>query len=150
MAKSEASNENPVDMSALSTFRLRRYTTEVDIAGARARVNTINELLASIDGKSENVKRRDQLEELKISAEVELAGLAAQLQTLEKLIAEAHHSFELQRERSDARQAQTAARLKSEEIEVRLKKLREEFQAYAPGPCKGTIYSITWEPQKDN
>jgi len=73
-----------IDKSALADFRQRKNLLEVDLAGARARIEAADRLLHT--GKTKPSTRYDQIVNLKIAAEIELAGLVAQQKTVAHLI----------------------------------------------------------------
>jgi len=73
-----------IDKNALSDFRQRKNLLEIDLAGARARIEAADKLIKTTTGQAG--ARFDQIMNRKIAAEIDLAGLVAQQQAVTHLM----------------------------------------------------------------
>jgi hypothetical protein len=77
------------DPQGLTDLRTQQWLLQVDISGAKARVEACDRLLAKFDAiTAATAARRDQVLDLKIAAEIDLAGLSAKKLTLDQLVAD--------------------------------------------------------------
>jgi hypothetical protein len=87
VAEAELKGVEPL-AEAVNDLKVKRTLLKVELAGIKARINTISEKLTNLDkpGQAPRGRRYDQLVDLKVTAEIDLASLAAEQEVLDELL----------------------------------------------------------------
>jgi hypothetical protein len=141
-----------IDEPQLQQLKTERRLLDVDLAGQRARIRAVEQVLervkAQVGNLSEAARRIEQLEDTKITAEIEVAGLAARQSALDELVKEGNQRSQL-KSTIDQKRAELAGineRLPS--AEQALEALMSVVKAYATlhelRDGKVMIHPIEW------
>jgi hypothetical protein len=128
----------------LSNLRVQQLQLEVELAGVKARIATCDRLLAQANLKLE---RRNQIEDVKVSAEIEFSGFEARLTKSNEFIAKVKQKVELLENLAKLEAEQKKARSTLRGLEGQIHFIDEAIKAFAPLPLvdnKIVIQPIEW------
>ena len=129
----------------LSNLRVQQLQLDVELAGVKARVATCERFLAQ--QPAVKAERRNQIEDLKVTAEIELSGFEARRMKSEEFIGKVKTRIELGSKLSTAEFHLNSSRDAAESLEQQIKKMDARVYAYAPFPLvdnKITIQPLEW------
>ncbi len=129
---------------AINDLKTQRRLLEVDLAGVKARIDACEAILNRDLSKT----RRDQVENVKITAEIELAGLAARQKTLDTIIDQGQKAatlgFQLRKAQNEVSQWQG----RIAQTEQRIADYVRKIELHGPFRLvdeKVVIHPIKWE-----
>jgi hypothetical protein len=117
-----------LDVQVINDLRTQRRLLEVDLAGVKARVQACAEILKRELPES----RREQVENLKLTAEIELAGLDARQQRIETIIDQSQKALALNSRLNSARAASANAWSSAERSEKNVARYAQTIRTYGP------------------
>jgi hypothetical protein len=142
--KPQVSNEEVMDAKAIIDLKTQRRLLEVDLAGVKARVDACEAILQ----RRLSDARREQVENVKITAEIDLAGLAARQKTLDAIIAEGMKALTVKSELGRAQSEVSGWQNRIAESEQKLAEYVRLIEMYGPFRLvddKVVIRPIKWE-----
>jgi hypothetical protein len=128
----------------LSNLRVQQLQLEVELAGVQARIATCEKFLAQPNLKAE---RRNQLEDVKVSAEIELSGFEARRMKSEEFIRKVKTKNVLTAKSDTANSAYINAQNSIQNLERQIRNIDAAIHAYAPLPLvdnKIVVQPLEW------